>query len=145
MTISDAFVVDVAAAAPSNGHRVSLAKAGAPARMRARTRSVLRVTSWIKTIWADLRSAWWVPASLPTVRRAWAERMPDRVKVPGDSRLLYGAWVVYGHTVGLAVPAVAVAVVGVLTVAVWIARHPARLILAAAIAAPFLAAAVALN
>jgi hypothetical protein len=50
--------------------------------------------------------------------------------------VLYGGWVVYNHTVALAVPAVAVALVGALTPLVWVAQHPARLILAALIAAP---------
>jgi hypothetical protein len=145
VTISDAFVVDVAAAEPSNGHKPTPARAGTHPRMRARIRSVLIVIAWFKTMWVDLRSAWWTPASLPPLRRAWADRKPDRAKVPGDNGVIYGAWLVYSHTIGLAVPALAVAVVGILTPAVWVARHPARLVLAAVIAAPFLAAAVALN
>jgi hypothetical protein len=84
---------------------------------------------------AEARSWWWTPTSLPTLSRVWAERMPDRDKVPGDNAVLYGAWVGYSHTVGLVVPTVALALVGVLTVVAWIARHPARLAVASALAA----------
>jgi hypothetical protein len=97
-----------------------------------RSLSVVRkVNEYGAIMWADLRSAWWTPASLPTLQRAWAERLPDRERVPGDSAVLYGGWVVYNHTVALVVPAVALVVVGALTPLVWAARHPARLALLA--------------
>lgn len=87
------------------------------------------VAGWALQAWADLRSAWWTPQSLPTVRRAWSERIPDRGRVPGDNPLLYGGWLVYNHTVALVVPLAATVVVGALTPLVWAARHPARLAL----------------
>jgi hypothetical protein len=59
--------------------------------------------------------------------------MPDRDRVPGDNSVLYAGWVAYNWTVGLAVPLAALAVVGTLTPLLWIARHPARLLLAAVI------------
>ncbi|MER7280453.1 hypothetical protein ABT369_39050 [Dactylosporangium sp. NPDC000244] len=88
---------------------------------------------WGRQTWADLRDAWWTPASLPTFSTAWAERMPDRDRVPGGNAALYASWVAYNWSVGLAVPLAALAVVGLLTPILWIARHPARLLLAAVI------------
>jgi hypothetical protein len=84
---------------------------------------------WAASFAADVREAWWAPASLPTVQRAWANRMPDRDRVPGGNALLYGGWVGYNHTLGLAVPALATAVIGLLSMLVWAATHPARLVL----------------
>jgi RES domain-containing protein len=90
---------------------------------------------WGRQTWTDLRNAWFMPASLPTFKTAWVERMPDRDTVPGSNAALYAGWVAYNHTVGLLIPAVALAVVGTLTVLLWIARHPARLALTAVITA----------
>jgi hypothetical protein len=50
--------------------------------------------------------------------------------------------VIYNHTIGLAVPVLATALVGVLTPLLWIVAHPARLGLAITIVAPVLAAAL---
>ncbi len=138
MTLSDAFgVAPVVAAEPVRPvRRPDVAQVHA--RMRARDVSVPRVTARLKTVGADVGSAWWLPASLPTLSAAWADRVPDRSRVPGDNAVLYRGWVGYNHTVGLAAPAVALAVVGVLAPLVWIARHPARLLLTAAIVAAFL-------
>jgi hypothetical protein len=88
---------------------------------------------WGRQTWADLRDAWWTPASLPTWRIAWAERMPDRDRVPGNNSALYAGWVAWNHTIGLAVPLAAIAVVGALAPLLWIVRHPARFLLAAII------------
>jgi hypothetical protein len=88
---------------------------------------------WGLQAWADLRDAWWTPASLPTFRTAWAERIPDRDRVPGGNAALYHGWTVYNHTIGLAAPLAALLIVGTLTPLLWIARHPARLLLAAVI------------
>ncbi|MGI5247625.1 hypothetical protein [Dactylosporangium sp. CA-139066] len=94
---------------------------------------------WGRQALADLRDAWWTPAALPTFSTAWAERMPDRDRVPGGNTALYAGWIAYNHTVGLAVPLAALAVVGVLTPLLWIARHPARLLLAAVITTALIA------
>jgi RES domain-containing protein len=91
---------------------------------------------WGRQTWQDLRDAWFMPASLPTFSTAWAERMPDRDTVPGSNAALYAGWVLYNHSVGLLIPAVALAVVGTLTVLLWIARHPARAALAVLLAVP---------
>lgn len=132
-------VSDVFAAAEVGGSRGGSASAvadsagGVGARGRARvavTDGHRKIGRWIT---AEARAWWWTPESLPTLSRAWQERMPDRGRVPGGNPVLYGAWVVYNHA-ALIVPAAALAVVGVLTVAVWVARHPARLALAAALA-----------
>ncbi len=142
MTFSDAFAAEEAAAAVPK-RRLRPSNAGVGPRARARGTSVPRVTARLKTIGADVVSAWWLPASLPTLSAAWADRTPDRSRVPGDNTVLYRGWLVYNHTVGLAVPAAALAVVGVLTPLVWVARHPARLLLAAAVVAAFVAAVAA--
>lgn len=142
-------VSDVLAAGPRVSDRVSSPEAAsvsaAGVRTRGRARESLAVTErygkivapfalWGRQAGTDLRDAWWTPASLPTFQRAWAERMPDRDRVPGGNGLLYAGWVVYNHTFGLAVPAAVIALVGALTPLVWLARHPARLLLAAVIA-----------
>lgn len=132
-TVSDAFAAaDVAAeggTAPQNAFDVARAHTRARAR-DYRSLSVLSKTRYIaSTVWADIRSAWWWPQSLPTFRQAWAERFPDRERVPGGNALLYGGWTAYNHTLGLLLPAVAVVIVGAATGLVWAARHPARLLL----------------
>ncbi len=135
MTISDAFPVDSAAAVPAAAP-VRLQKEARPhARMRPRDTSVPRVTAAAKVMWSDLQGSWWLPSSVPTVVEAWRTRWPDRDKVPGGSDALYVAWAVYNHT--LALPAVAVfnLLVGVLTPLLFVLRHPARLALAAVLAA----------
>jgi hypothetical protein len=106
--------------------------------MRAReygSRSVLvnSFADWGRQAASDLRDAWFMPASLPTFQIAWAERMPDRDRVPGSNAVLYAGWVAWNHTVGLAIPLAVLAIVGVLTPLVWIARHPARFLLTAVI------------
>lgn len=138
MTISDAFPAPAAAAGTAAAPAAPPERARPHARMRAReyrSRSVMVNTfaGWGRQTWSDLRDAWWTPAALPTFQTAWAERMPDRERVPGSNSLLYAGWVVYNHTIGLAVPLIGLAVVGVLTPILWIARHPARLLLAAVI------------
>lgn len=148
MTISSAFPVDAAAADTAAATAAPTVRARVHARMRARgydSRSVMVNTfvGWGRQTWADLRDAWWTPASLPTLRTAWTERMPDRDRVPGDNSVLYAGWVAYNWTVGLAVPLAALAVVGTLTPLLWIARHPARLLLAAVITTALFA--IALN
>ncbi|GAA0719691.1 hypothetical protein Drose_05995 [Dactylosporangium roseum] len=130
MTISDAFPVAAAAADAAADPAERPEKARVHARMRAREyRSLSVLVNFRRQVWADLRDAWWMPASLPTFQTAWAERMPDRDRVPGGNGVLYAGWVAYNHTVGLLIPAVALAVVGALTPILWAARHPARLAL----------------
>ncbi len=143
MTISDAFAPAAAAVDVRKSPEAVGGKAQAHARMRAQGTSVQRVTNAGKVMWVDLRECWWLPESLPTLGRAWADRFPDRARVPGDSDALYRAWVVYNHTLGLAVPAVALAVVGVLAPLVWVSRHPARLTLALLISTALIAIIVA--
>lgn len=132
-TLSDAFA---AAAAPETEDTAE-EDPRVHARMRTREYRSLPVVGKVRdatrTAAADLRSAWWLPASMPTLGHAWADRMPDRDRVPGDNGALYVAWVAYNHTVGLIVPAVALLLVGALTPLVWTSRHPARMLLAAPI------------
>lgn len=137
MTISEAFGPAVPTATIGGNTKAAPDRARVHARMRAREYRSLPVVGkvagifadWAVQAWADLRAAWWTPASLPTLARAWSERMPDRERVPGNNGLLFGGWVLYSHTVGLAVPAAVAALVGVLAPVVWAARHPARLAL----------------
>lgn len=144
MTISSAFPVDVAAAEVPAPPSAEGQRARAHARMRAReypSPSVMvnTLVGWGRQAGADLRGAWFMPASLPTFQTAWTERMPDRERVPGDNGALYAGWIAYNHSVGLLIPAVALAVVGLLTAVLWIARHPARLLLAAVITTALIA------
>lgn len=131
-----------AAAAPSDSQDATADRPRVHARMRAREYRSLPVAGKVadvaRTAAGDLASAWWMPASLPTLQQAWADRMPDRERVPGGNEALYRGWVAYNHTVGLVVPAVAVLIVGLLTPLVWAARHPARLGLAVALITPLI-------
>jgi hypothetical protein len=133
VTISDAFAAPTVAAVPDGSPKVVPTAPQVHARRRARGYRSLSVKGkagdLAAVVWADLRSAWWTPAALPTVAEAWADRMPDRTRVPGDSRFLYAGWVLSNHTVGLLVPAVVTGLVGLLTPLVWAARHPARYLL----------------
>lgn len=138
MTISSAFPGSAAAAGRPAAVAAPTERARAHARMRTReygSRSVLvnSFAGWGRQTLADLRDAWFMPASLPTLKTAWVERMPDRDTVPGSNAALYASWVFYNHTVGFAVPLLALALVGTLTPLLWIARHPARLLLTAVI------------
>lgn len=138
MTLSDAFGAAEAVAAEPIRRVREPDVAQAHVRMRAQGTSLHSVTNHLKVIGAGVASAWWLPDTIPTLAEAWGGRVPDRSRVPADNEVLYRAWVVYNHTIGLAVPAVALLLVGVLTPAVWVARHPARLLLAAALGAAFL-------
>lgn len=136
-TVSDAFGV---VADGDAGPVRAVEGAGVRARVRANVPVTLGehkilapFTSWARQARTDLREAWWTPASLPTFSTAWAERMPDRERVPGNNSALYTGWLLYNHTVGLAVPLAALLIVGALTPILWLARHPARLLLAAVI------------
>ncbi len=138
MTISSAFGGNPAAATHPAPPVEGVEEARLHARMRAReygSRSVLvnSLVDWGRQTGADLRDAWFMPASLPTFKVAWAERIPDRDTVPGSNGFLYWGWVAYNHSFGLAVPLLALAVVGTLTPILWIFRHPARLLLTAII------------
>jgi hypothetical protein len=46
----------------------------------------------------DDAQEWWVLVERPpSLRELWQTRMPDRLRVPGDSGILYGGWVVWNH------------------------------------------------
>lgn len=138
MTFSDAFAAATVAATPTGKTGATDESARMHARMRARGYRSLPVVGKIvdafRVIWADLRSAWWTPLSLPTLSQAWAERFPDRESVPGGNALLYGGWVVYNHSVRLVGIAAGLAVIGAVAVTVFWFNHPARLLLAAIVA-----------
>jgi RES domain-containing protein len=94
------------------------------------------VRAWASDVAADVRTSWWTPQSLPTVRQAWNGRIPDPDRVPGGHRGLRVAWLAYNSTAGVAIPAVVALIVGALTALVWAARHPARLLLTVLIVIP---------
>jgi hypothetical protein len=133
VTISDAFAAPAVAATPSGKPAAASESAQVHARMRARgyrSPAVMRkIVDVARLIWADICSAWWTPASLSTLAAAWADRIPDREKVPGGNGLLYGGWLAYNHTLRLAFTALVLAGVGGLSLFGWIAQHPARLVL----------------
>jgi hypothetical protein len=133
-TIADRLAIGAPAVGVDESARPAVASRKTVRSQPAVGKAVGKVGDLAALFWADLRSAWWTPSSLPTLARAWADRMPDRDRVPGGNAVLYRGWVVYNHTLALLVPALVLALVGVLTPLVWAARHPARLALTGLIA-----------
>ncbi len=88
MTFSDAFAVGSTAADVAAAPAAPKEKARPHARMRARDTSLRRVTHGFKVMRADLLDSWWTPQSLPTVKRAWGKRIPDREGGPGKNVFL---------------------------------------------------------
>lgn len=143
MTLSEAFAAPAVAADVAAAPVTLQKRAQAGPRARAQGPSVPRVTAAAKVMWADLRESWWLPASVPTVAKAWSQRWPDRERVPGGSDVLYTAWAVYNHTLMLPVVALLNLAVGVLTPVVWVLLNPARLALLALVAIPIVVAVAA--
>ncbi len=79
------------------------------------------------TVVADLRGAWWWRGTPPTMGQLWAARTPARDRVPGSNVALWVGWAVYNHLY--------LAVAGPLYVLFFALAHPARFVLAAAVAA----------
>lgn len=126
-TVSEAFATAAAVAEPpATPTTPTPTRPRVPARARD-YQSTIR--QWAATTQADLRSAWWTPASLPTLTHAWNTRHPDPTRVPGGNPLIATAWSAYNHTIGLGIVLVALTVVALITPLVWAARHPARLAL----------------
>ena len=140
-TYSDAFPAADIGSGPAVEAERARVDAHARARIPATERDgkISRLRGFVGTVWSDIRSAWWAPASLPTVRQAWTQRVPDRTRVPGDNGLLYGGWWVYNHFAALPLITVITGVVGALGVAGWVLLNPARIGLAIVIAAPIAA------
>lgn len=145
MTLSEAFVVPGAAAVPAAAPITLEKRARVGPRARAQGPILHRVTAAFDRFGGDVAASWWLPSSIPTVKTAWRERIPDRDSVPGNSELLFRGWVVWNHTVGLLVPLLAAAVAGLLAAPVFVVRHPARLALAVVLVAPVVAAVAAAN
>lgn len=130
-TVSDAFDVADSVARTRCTPEPTSQRAQVRARAHARgyaSRTVIgkRVVENLRLAGADLREAWWMPASMPTWNQAWADRKPDIERVPGRHRGVWLAWCAYSHTVGLLVPIVGLVLVGAVTPVLWAARHPAR-------------------
>lgn len=89
-----------------------------------------RILSWLRagsaTVVADLRGAWWWRGTPPTLAHLWAGRTPARDRVPGSNAALWVGWAVYNHLY--------LAVAGPLYVLFFALAHPARFVLAAAVA-----------
>lgn len=100
----------------------------------------VRLGGAARMLLADVREAWWTPDEIPPpIRQAWVRRMPDRDRVPGRNAVLWGGWVGYNHTIGLAGPVLAVLTVTALSIVSWIIQHPARIALAGLVGFVFLA------
>ncbi len=143
MTLSEAFAAPVAAADVAAAPVRLEKKAQAGPRARAQGTSVPWVTAAAKVVWSDLRESWWLPASVPTVVKAWADRFPERDRVPGGSDALWMAWAVYNHAVMLPVVALMNLTVGLVTPVVWVLLNPARLALLLLVAVPLVVAVAA--
>lgn len=89
-----------------------------------------RLVPWLRgraaTVVADLRGAWWWRGTPPTLAHLWAGRVPARDRVPGSNAALWVGWAVYNHLY--------LAVSGPLYVLFFALAHPARFVLAAAVA-----------
>lgn len=77
----------------------------------------------------DADASWWARRSAPTLREVWAVRMPALDRVPGRSRGLWVAWLLFNHAV--AIPATVV-----LNPLMFVLQHPARLLLALVLLSP---------
>jgi hypothetical protein len=78
------------------------------------------------TVAADFRTAWWTPASLPTVAHVWHNLTPDIERVPGKSDVLQGFWTAYNIFVALPAVLLATGLIGALSTAAWVLTNPAR-------------------
>ena len=134
-TISDflegQFRPDAPSEVGSEGRRT-----GAPVRARIaateRDDAQSRLRSWLlarsATFRADLAAAWVWFCRPPTLAELWSGVVPDRDRVPARNAALWVAWIGF-NVVTLPVFAVA-------WPALWVLAHPARLVLAAAVAVP---------
>ncbi len=86
-----------------------------------------RLVAFTRTAAADLRGAWWWRGVPPTLAQLWAARVPDRGRVPGGNAVLWVSWAAYNHLY--------LAVSAPLYVLFFALAHPARFVLAAALAA----------
>lgn len=148
-TVSE--LLAAAEAVEEAGTAVEAENRGAGTRARARAKAmvtvrndqwVARARDWMVESVGEYRHWWWTPQSLPTITRAWRDRLPPHDRVPGGHKILYGAWVGWNHTIGLAVPVAAAALVGVISTVAWMLAHPARGLLTLTLLAAALAALV---
>lgn len=129
-TVSEAFEVPQRTVGPLPA---GFEGAGARARVRARlavTQRGGKVGALARVVASDVAGAWPWRGAPPTLADLWARRIPDLDDVPGSSQALRIGWAVFNH--------LALAWTAALLVPAWIGQHPARLALAAIVAAPFI-------
>lgn len=122
-SISEAFETPAVAA-----ERPTAVKAAAVVAGSAYGRWARRLAT---TASADVRQAWVWHGRPPNLVDLWAARVPSLNVVPGGSKALHVAWVVFNH--------VALVLYAFAAVPLWVLGHPARALLAAAVAAPLFA------
>lgn len=131
-------VSDVIGQAIEDGNPVAAEEdgRGVPAGTRARVDDTDsdgkgdRLRAALATVRDDVAGAWLWRGAPPTLVDLWRNRVPDISEVPGGNRPLHVLWVVYNHLVLIVFP--------VLAIALWVLQHPARFLLAAAIAGPLI-------
>lgn len=130
MTISDAFAAaDVAAAPVPQSERAGV-RAHARARLPQPSVTIKgRSGMALRTVRADVRNAWVWRGSPPSLAELAASRAPTADVVPAGHGGLRRGWWAYNHLVAIPVTAVSYFLT-------WLVQHPARLILAVALAAP---------
>jgi hypothetical protein len=133
-TVSDILAAAEPAAAAGGSPPVVV---DSPSRARARARDArararIPVTHSVrKTVLSDLSESWVWRDAPPSLRQIVDGRIPAAERVPNGSGPLRAVWVVWN--VGVAVPTTAA-----LYVLAWVLQHPARALLAAAVAGPIL-------
>lgn len=129
MSITDAFADVMPAAAPA---RAVAPAAPTAARVAEKATGKTRRASGVRAAMiADVRGAWLWDAHGLTVRSLWEQRIPALERVPAESRALQAGWVAYNHA--------ALVVLAPALFALYLLGHPARTLLAAAVAAPLTA------
>lgn len=131
-SVADAFPAPapVAVADPAPARPESVAAKAAEVGVSRWTGLAPTVRARLLQAWADLAGAWVWLCRPPTLAELVARRVPDRDAVPGRNVGLWAGWVAYNHAL--------IAVFAVAWPALWVLAHPARVLLAAAVAAPLL-------
>jgi hypothetical protein len=119
----------LAAAAPTNPPDKPTSPPPGPPRNRPPTATRGGWRGGRQSGWQEYVDLWRQPTTLThPLAVAVDDAVPDPRRLPGKHNEGWRqAWTAYNCTVGLAVPLAVVAVVAVLTVPLWAARHPLRM------------------